>query len=269
MLRIALLCLAIIATSSPALAQIRKSDQFYTNADGAYAWTVDTKKNMRTTMWFAKNPTDAPSYQQMTAVIYDRQPEKVLYLDKATKRVVGQLDLSTEKFSLLTPAEQKTRQAIDKFRFPTGSALPRVEEMFEPLPADQHGNTERLKLPPPTLQFPRLEHSTWQTSYMSADRFLIRSELQFDGDTGTYRLTEKPGTGRLSEIKYERDGEEHLIHGNWNLGRASGYFRFHVPAENLNVFWGEFGFQEGRSVGAWDGVRTLRPALKDTEKPVR
>jgi hypothetical protein len=179
------------------------------------------------------------------------------------------MDLNTEKFSLLPPAAQKARQKIDAIKFPAAAALPTVAQMFEPLPGGERGNSKKLVLPPPTLQFPRLEHSIWDTSYMSADRFLIRSELQLDGDQGTYRLTEKPGTGRLSDIKYEREGDEHLIRGNWNLGRSSGTFRFKGPAENLNVFWGEFSFQEGRTVGAWDGVRKLKAGLKPAEKPLR
>lgn len=236
------------------------------NGEGAYAWTVDTAKKLRSALWFARHPTDAPTYRQLTAVIYDATPDKVLYIDKAGRRVVGQLDLNSEKFSLLPPDTQKVRQAFDTIKFPPGGAMPTIAQMFEPLTSNERGNTKKLALPPPTLQFPRLEHSKWDTSYMSADRFLIRSELNLDGDRGTYRLTQKPGTGRLSEVKYERDGDEHVIRGNWALGRSKGTFEFNVPADNLNVFWGEFSFEQGRTVGAWDGVRRPQRALNPSEK---
>jgi hypothetical protein len=259
---------ALIAACGPArlaAAQApRTADQFYVNSDGAYAWTVDTKKKLRSTMWLVRHPLDAPTYRQLTAIIYDAAPEKVIYIDKAGRRVVGQLDLNTEQFSLLPFEAQKVNQAFDTIKFPPGGALPTVAQMFEPLAADERGNTKKLSLPPPTLQFPRLERSVWDTSYMSADRFLIRSELTLDGDKGTYRLTQKPGTGRLSEVRYEREGDEHIVRGNWALGRSKGTFKFNVPAENLNVFWGEFSFEQGRTVGAWDGVRKPRPVTPRT-----
>lgn len=262
-------CAAVIVSAATALAPAQATDQFYANDEGAYAWTTNSKSNLRTTTWFCKNPPDSAAYQQITAVIYDAKPHEVLYLDKVNKRVVGRLDLNTEQFSLLPPATQKQRQAIDKFEFPAAGKLPRAEQMFEPLSGDAEGNRHTLALPPPTLQFPRLENSVWDTSYLSADKFLIRSELTLDGAQGAYRLTDKPGTGRLSDVTYEREGDEHVIRGNWNLGRSAGTFKFNVPPSNLNVFWGEFSFQEGRTVGAWDGVRKPRPTLKATEKPVR
>jgi hypothetical protein len=248
--------LTVFGLATQAAAQApRTTDQFYVNSEGAYAWTADAKKKLRSTLWFARHPLDAPTYRQLSAIIYDAAPEKVLYIDKAGRRVVGQLDLSTEKFSLLRPEAQKVNQAFDTIKFPPGGALPTVAQMFEPQTSDDRSNTKKLALPPPTLQFPRLEHSTWDTSYMSADRFLIRSELNLNGDAGTYRLTQKPGTGRLSAVQYEREGDQHIVRGNWALGRSKGTFRFNVPADNLNVFWGEFSFEQGRTVGAWDGIR--------------
>jgi hypothetical protein len=267
MLRPALLSLLLIAPHVGVFAQ--SAEQFYANDKGEYGWTEKTKSKLRSTTWFTKNPAESPTYQQITAVIYDDKPNEVLYLDREAKRVVGRLDLESERFSLLPAEMQKVRQAIEKFKFPTASELPRVADLFDPLPAGQHGNGQTLQLPPPTLQFPRLEHSTWETSYMSADKFLIRSVLQLDGDHGRYRLTQKPGIGQLSNVKYEREGDEHVIHGNWSLGRASGQFDFNVPADNLNVFWGEFSFQEGKPVGAWSGVRKLTRPSKEAEKRVR
>jgi hypothetical protein len=244
-----------LAAHAFAQAPRRQTDQFYANSEGVYAWSADSKKKLRTTTWFVKHPPTAPTFRQLTAIIYDAAPDKVIYIDKAGRRVVGQLDLNTEKFSLLPPEAQKVNQAFDTIKFSAGGQLPTVAQLFEPLTSDERGNTKKLALPPPTLQFPQLEHSSWDTSYMSADRFLIRSELTLDGDKGTYRLTQKPGTGRLSEVTYEREGDEHLIRGNWALGRSKGTFKFNVPADNLNVFWGEFSFEQGRTVGAWDGVR--------------
>jgi hypothetical protein len=267
MRRVALLFLLITALRDTAFSQ--SADQFYANDNGEYGWTENSKGKLRSTTWFAKNPVSSPTYQQITAVIYDDKPHAVLYLDRTRKRVVGRLELDSEKFALLSPSDQKVRQAIDKFKFPTAGNLPRIEEMFEPLSEDQPGNGQTLQLPPPTLQHPRLEHSTWETSYMSADKFLIRSVLQLDGKRGTYRLTQKPGTGQLSNIEYDREDDEHVIRGNWNLGRSNGQFKFNVPAENLNVFWGEFSFQDGKPIGAWSGVRKPTRASKDPGKPVR
>jgi hypothetical protein len=265
--RFALFWLLLLALGDTLLAQ--SAGQFYANDKGEYGWTENSKSKLRSTTWFAKHPSDSATYRQITAVIYDDKPNAVLYLDRASKRVVGRLDLESQKFALLPASDQKLRQAIDKFKFPTAGELPRIEEMFEPLPDAQPGNGARLQLPPPTLQFPQLQHSTWETSYMSADKFLIRSILQLDGERGTYRLTQKPGTGQLSNVQYEREGDEHIIRGNWNLGRSNGQFKFNIPADNLNVFWGEFSFQNGKPVGAWSGVRKLIRPSKELQKPVR
>jgi hypothetical protein len=264
--RVALLFLLITALHGTVFAQ--SADQFYANDNGEYGWTKNSKSKRRSTTWFTKNPPSSPTYQQITAVIYDDKPNAVLYLDRARKRIVGRLDLDREKFALLPPSDQTIRQSIDKFQFPTAGNLPRIEEMFEPLPEGQPGNGQTLQLPPPTLQHPRLEHSIWETCYISADKFLIRSVLQLDGNRGTYRLTQKPGTGQLSDIEYEREGDEHVIRGNWNLGRSHGQFKFNVPAENLNVFWGEFSFQDGKPIGAWSGARKLPGPVKRPGKPV-
>jgi hypothetical protein len=253
------------AKQSPRPARQRETDQFYANDDGQYGWTVSTRSNSRRCNWFVKNPAYRDAYRQVIVLIYDDEPDKALYLDPVDRRVIGRLELATEKFALLAPDKQKVR-GINQF--PPAGALPNIHLMFEPLPAGE-ANQHYMQLPPPTLQFPRLQHSTWETCYMSADKFLIRSVLQFDGDRGTYQLTQKPGTGQLSNVTYERQADEHVIHGNWNLGRASGQFKFNVPADNLNVFWGEFSFQDGRPVGAWSGIRRPSRAWNESEKTVR
>jgi hypothetical protein len=267
--RLLLAVLLTIASTSIAFAQRGTSDQFYANDDGVYGWSTEAKKNLMTSNWFVKNPADSSTYDQLTVVLYDDKPGQVYYLDKARKRVVGRLDLETEKFSLLPPDAQVVRQSLEKYQFPTAGALPRVEQLFQPLPEGGAGNRERLALPPPTFQHPRLENGTWDSSYMSADRFTIRCTVRLDGDQGTYQLRDKPGTGRLSDIKYDRGDEEHIIRGNWSLGQSRGDFTFKVPAENLNVFWGEFGFQPGKTVGAWDGVRQPPAQSKPSERSVR
>jgi hypothetical protein len=262
----------IVCTALSFVPHCRAADQFYANDDGVYGWSVEAKKNVKTTTWFVKNPADSSTYDQLTAVLYDDKPGQVYYLDKARKRVVGRLDLETEKFSLLPSDAQKVRQALEKYQFPSADSLPRVEQLFQslqPLPEGSGGNHERLALPPPTFQHPRLEHSEWDSSYMSADRFTIRCTVRLDGDEGTYQLRDKPGTGRLSDVTYERGDEEHIIRGNWALGQSRGDFQFKVPAENLNVFWGEFGFQPGKTVGAWSGVRRPPGASKITERSIR
>lgn len=251
-----LIFFAVLTLTTPALAQPRTTSQFYANDQGQYAWTTDNKRELRTTTWFVKYPSDASDYSQITAVIYNREPHFVYYLDKTTKRVLGRLDLKSEKFSLLTPEQQKLRQALEKYDFPTPTALPRISQLLPQPQSEDNGTTaERLKLPPPTFQHPRLERSEWESNYMSADRFRIRSIIRFNGNSGTYQLQDKPGTGRLSEVTYKTENDSHIIRGKWALGRSNGHFTFEIPKENLNVFWGEFGFNEGKTVGAWDGIR--------------
>jgi hypothetical protein len=266
---VALLVVALLATTSNAQSA-RRADQFYTNGAALNAWTAISQQKRRTTFWFVLHPADSAAYRQMLAIIYDDRPDYVYYVDSATRLFVGRLDLNTDDFSLLPPDSRRGRlQDIPESAFPTPGDLPRVADMFEPLPAGARSNPNRMLLPPPTLQHPRLRNSTWDTCYMSADRFRIRSTLELENDRGTYRLRDKPGTGVLSNIQYDRDDENHLIHGQWVLGQSRGWFKFTVPEENLNVFWGEFGFEAGRIVGAWDGIRRSRPALKDREKPLR
>jgi hypothetical protein len=271
-LRLPLALLLTLASTSIAFAQRRSADQFYANDDGVYGWSTEEKKNIKTTTWFTKNPADSSTYDQLTAVLYDDKPGHVYYLDKARRRVVGRLDLETENFSLLPPDAQNVRQSLDKYQFPSPGTLPHIDQLFPPKqpPSEDGGmNRERLALPPPTFQYPRLDKSSWDACYMSADRFRIRCTVLLDGDQGTYELRDKPGTGRLSDVKYERADEGHIIRGNWALGQSRGNFTFKVPAENLNVFWGEFGFQAGKTVGAWSGVRQPPSASKTTRKPVR
>ena len=66
---------------------------------------------------------------------------------------------------------------------------------------------------------------------------------------------------RTSEVKNEREGDEHVVRGNWVLGRSKDTFKFNVPDDNLNVFWGEFSFEQGRTV-ARDGIR--KPSARGT-----
>jgi hypothetical protein len=266
----ALLLLPLLAANAAAQPTVRQPDQFYTNGKQVNAWSVDSREALRSTMWLAKNPLDSPGYRQMTVLIYDSQPNRAYYLDQATQLVVGRLDLSTEQFSLLPRAARKPRvEDIDESTFPPPGELPNVADMFAPLPAGRRVNRKRMQLPPPTVEFPQLENSVWETSYMAANRMRVRAEVRFTGDRGTYQLTDKPGLGHLSDVQYETENDAPLIRGKWSLGNANGYFRFNIPADNLNVFWGEFGFELGKTVGAWDGVRQPEAALKEIKKPLR
>ena len=87
--------------------------------------------------------------------------------------------------------------------------------------------------------------------------------------TSTPRNQIQRSPRRLSDVKYERADEEHILRGNWALGQSHGDFTFKVPAENLNLFWGEFGFQPGKTVGAWSGVRQPSGASKTLERSIR
>jgi hypothetical protein len=266
------MCLFVLACASVVFAQApsRRPDQFYTNGERINAWTAAPMQRGRTTFWFARHPIDSAAYRQMLAIVYDDQPDRVFYIDTETRLLVGRLDLRTDRFSLLPKSARRQRvQDINDNSFPTPGELPRVAELFEPLSAGERGNANRLLLPPPTPQFPRFKNSQWETCYMSADRFQIRSILELENDRGSYRLQDKPGTGRLSNIQYVRESDHHLIHGQWALGQSSGWFKFTVPEENLNAFWGEFGFEPGRVIGAWDGIRKPRSALKEIKKPLR
>jgi hypothetical protein len=265
----ALACLAVLVVGAVSNAQApsRRPDQFYTNGESINAWTAAPQQRARTTFWFARHPADSAAYRQMLTIIYDSQPDQAYYIDSATRQFVGRLDLRSEQFSLLPNEARRARlQDINDDAFPAPVKLPRVADMFEPLPAGQRGNANQILLPPPTPLFPRLKNSRWETCYMSADRFQVRSILELGNEAGTYRLQNKPGTGRLSNVMYEREDENHLIQGQWALGSSSGWFKFQVPKDNLNVFWGEFGFEPGRIVGAWDGIRKPRPALKESQK---
>ncbi len=267
-----LTCLVLLMCVNAAVGQApgRRPDQFYTNGERIDAWTAASQQRGRTTFWFARHPADSAAYRQMLAIIYDDQPDRVFYIDAATRQLVGRVDLNTDRFSLLPAEARGSRlQDIDESSFPPPGELPRVAELFEPLPAGEPANENRLRLPPPTIEFPRLKQSSWETSYMAIDRTRVRATLDLDNGGGTYRLHDKPGTGHLSEIQYESKTDGHIVHGRWTLGNSSGWFKFDVPAENLNVFWGEFGFEPGRVVGAWDGNRISQPALKERKKPVR
>jgi hypothetical protein len=183
-----LACFVLIACSVIAHAEspARRPDQFYTNGESMNAWMVVPQLRGRTTFWFARNPADSAAYRQMLAIIYDDRPEQVLYIDSATKRFVGRLDLKTDRFSLLPKAARSHRlQDIQESAFPTPGELPRVADMFEPLTAGERGNKNRLLLPPPTPQFPRFKNSQWETCYMSADRFQVRSIMELENDRGS------------------------------------------------------------------------------------
>ncbi|MBS9405390.1 hypothetical protein KG088_17420 [Halomonas sp. TRM85114] len=259
--------------------QLRHPDQFYTNGEKSDGWTRDSEKRLRSTFWFAKNPESSLSYQQQIVIVYDKAPNKAYYFDTATKQFIGWFDLATERYSLLSPEYRRERiEEIDESWFPPPSDLPTIGEMFEIAPADLNGNfhcfietgkevsqpmCERenpniMRMPPPTAQFPRLHASSWDTSYTNADGSRVRARVDLKGDSGTYQLTNNEVTGDLSNIKYIIDQEVISITGQWALQDTGGYFVFNVPKDNMDVFWGDWGFVRDSIYGTWSGIRRPR-----------
>lgn len=277
-----LICAVFVACSTnfaTAQVNLRHPDQFYTNGEKTDGWTRDSEKRLRSTFWFAKNPENSLVYQQQIVIVYDRAPNRAYYFDTTTKEFIGWFDLATERYSLLSPEHRRGLiEEIDESWFPPPSDLPAIDEMIEfspegmndnfhclietgndvPPPACERTNSNKMMMPPPTAQFPRLHESSWDTSYTTANGSRVRARVDVKGASGTYQLSNSEAVGYLSNIQYSIGQEEFSITGRWSLKDRDGYFVFNVPKDNMDVFWGDWGFARNSIDGTWSGIRSPR-----------
>jgi hypothetical protein len=266
LLQLTLLAIAAVALSAAltgtarAQLQLNHPDQFYTNGETLNAWTVNQDAKLMSTFWFVKNPKNSLSYQQQIAVVYDNDPQRVYYYSLAEKKFIGRFEIETGKYSMLAPQDRRQkRKDIPDGAFPPADDPPSVGEMFPP-PADgEPPSDEQMMMPPPTMQFPQFEKSEWDSFYAAPDGRRVRAKVTFDGNQGKYELKGSNFVGKLSDVEYEMQADQNRfeIRGRWKLGSASGFFKFHVPMDDLFVYSGFSARQPQADAGAiWDGVRT-------------
>ena len=249
--------LACTAGSTGAQVRLQHPDQFYTNGKKIGGWTRDTTNRLRSTFWFAKHPEDSLAYKQQIVIIYEADPTKAYYFDSTTKAFVGRFDMQSEQYSLLPKQFRRERlEAIDKSQFPPPGPMPTIGTMLE-RPGGGMPSNQTLMPPPPTTEFPRLQASSWETTYTTAGG-RVRAEVDFQGTRGTYLLVETKTEGILSEVQYAVRQDSFSITGRWSLQGREGYFSFSIPKDNMDVFWGDWGVAVGRNDGTWDGIRRQR-----------
>jgi hypothetical protein len=255
-------CVAfIVCTAGITRAQVRlrHPDQFYTNGKKIGGWTRDTANRLRSTFWFAKNPEDSLAYQQQIVIIYDADPTKAYYFDSTTKEFVGRFEMKSEQYSLLPKQFRRERlEAIDKSKFPPPGPMPTIGEMLERPGGGMPSNPKTMMTPPPTTEFPRLQASSWDTTYTTDGGRRVRAQVDFQGTRGTYLLVETKTEGILSDVQYAVRQDSFSITGRWSLQGRGGYFSFSIPKDNIDVFWGDWGLAVGRNDGTWDGIRRER-----------
>jgi len=253
-------CIVVgVANTTSGQVNLRHPEQFYTNGEKSDGWTRDVDKRLRSTFWFAKNPANSLAYQQQIVIVYDSAPNKAYYFDSTTKEFIGRFDLQSEKYSLLPNEFRRERiEEIQESWFSQPGELPTIGEMFQRPEAGGPTNQNRMMLPPPTAQFPRLHDSSWDTNYQTADGGRIRAKVNFRGNRGTYILSGSNTVGQLANVHYISGQDAFLITGQWSLNGSGGYFSFSVPKDNMDVFWGDWGFARNSIDGAWDGARRPR-----------
>lgn len=256
------ICLCVLGVrSSVGFAQdgLEHPDQFYTNGEKVDSWTRNEQAELMSTFWFARNPVKSLGYRQQIVIVYDDQPDKAYYFDSTTKKFVGRMELDSGKYSMLDESDRRERiEDIDEAAFPVPGDMPAIGDMFGRLEDGSPGNPKMMMMAPPTMKFPRFEDSTWDTSYMTTNRQRIRATVQFDGNKGTYQLIGTNTTGRLFNVRYKMNDDDFRITGTWILGNSRGPFQFVIPQDNMDVFWGEWGYLRGRTEGSWDGIRKAR-----------
>jgi hypothetical protein len=251
--------LACTAGSTRAQVRLQHPDQFYTNGKKIDGWTRDTANRLRSTFWFAKNPEDSLAYQQQIVIIYDSDQTKSYYFDSTTKEFVGRFDMASEKYSLLPKQfRRESLGGIDESRFPPPGPMPTIGQMFERPGGGMPSNQKTMMMPPPTTEFPRLQTSSWDTNYTTAGGKRVRAKVDFHGNRGTYLLVGTNTAGSLSDVQYTVRQDSFSITGRWSLRGRGGYFSFSIPKDNMEVFWGDWGFAAGRHGGIWDGIRRQR-----------
>ncbi|MGD0042079.1 MAG: hypothetical protein ABSE84_17030 [Isosphaeraceae bacterium] len=246
-------CVLVCGLNTTA-ANAQYPEQFYTNGKDMDAWRADPMVTGRkTTLWFTKEPGDKISYRQSLVLVDDNQPEWAYYKDMGTEKFVGRYSFRLDKYSILPEeARRQDRDDIPEKAFPKPGDLPTVDQLLS-------GSRNRHKLsdPPPTKNYPRLETSSWESSYFTDRHQRIATKVSFNGAQGIYRFRANGDEfeGTLEDVRYETtDQGLFLIRGAWKLGGRNGTFRFTIAPENLNTFQGEWG-RNGGIEGTWSGTR--------------
>lgn len=252
--------LLLLAATVAAQPELKHPDQFYSNGEKVNSWTVNKESKLMSTFWFVKNPKNSLDYQQQIAIVYDNEPDVVYYFSVAEKKFIGRFDINEGGYSMLQPQDRKQRRRdIQEGAFPPPEGLPNVGEMFPPPPAGEQASDEEMMMPPPTMQHPQFEQSEWASFYATPNSRRQRAKIKFNGDVGTYELENSDTVGELSDVVYEMqaDNGRFEIRGRWQLGNASGFFKFRVPMDDLFVFSG-FSSQNrnANDGGIWDAKRT-------------
>jgi hypothetical protein len=245
---------------STALAQLQLNhpEQFYSNGEKVNAWTTNPDAKVMSTFWFVKNPKDSLVYQQMIAIVYDNQPGLVYYYGVTEKKFVGRFEIENQKYSMLKPQDRRQKLAdIPPGAFPPADEMPSVGDMLPP-PTEGEANDDEMMMPPPTMQFPQLEDSVWESAYATPQGRRVRAKIIFNGNEGVYQLQNSDSEGELSDVVYQMQASQNRfeIRGRWTLGGASGFFKFRVPMDDLFRFTG-FSSQNpnANDGGIWDAVR--------------
>lgn len=250
---IALLALVILQLHvNSATAQY--PDQFYTNGKEIDVWRVEADR--KTILWFSREPGDRITYKQSLVIVYNSDPEWAYYVNLGTRKFIGRYSFTREGYSLLHPDSR--REKINDIRedaFPAPREMPTVAQL---LPTSR--NLDRLSKPPATKEYPDLRNSSWDSTYFTVGRDRVRARLTLKSDRGTYEFRSDGISfkGTLENVRYGQTEQKlFLITGTWRLEGRGGYFRFVVSPENLNLFQGEWGFDDGIE-GTWNGTR-IRP----------
>jgi hypothetical protein len=232
-------------------AKAQYPDQFYTNGRQMDVWRAE--EGRKTILWFFREPGDKISYRQSLVIIYDDRPEWAYYVNLGTRKFVGRYSFRLDKYSILPEdARREDRGEIPEEAFPEPGDLPTVDQLIS-----ESKNQNTLLDPPPTKSYPGLRTSSWDSTYFTAQRQMIKAKISFNGDKGTYRFRSggEDFQGTLSDVQYETTSQGlFLIKGVWTLGGNQGYFRFTVAPDNLNLFQGEWG-RNGTIEGSWSGTR--------------
>lgn len=250
-MRSALVVCTFVIALNATVANGQYPDQFYTNGKHMDVWRAEA--NRKTILWFSREPGEKISYRQSLVIINDDEPQWAYYVDLGTRKFVGRYSYRLDKYSLLPEdARKEARADIPEDAFPEPGDLPRVDQL---LSGSQ--NREKLSDPPPTRRYPKLERSSWDSSYFTVARQRIATKVSFNGALGTYRFREhgEDVEGTLNDVRYETTDEGlFLIRGTWSHRGNQGYFRFILNPENLTIFQGEWG-RNGRIEGTWSGNR--------------
>jgi endonuclease G len=106
----------------------------------------------------------------------------------------------------------------------------------------------------------QLRVSNWISAYETPQKNIVRAQLQFAGERGTYVAPNV--SGEFGNVRYDnrfvdaQGNRTAAIHGRWRLGGQTGYFVFRQP-DNSGLSDGYWGYYQadgshGPIVGSWD-----------------